>query len=303
MKYIILLLLLLLLIFKILNKVESFNNKYNFEDSIKNYSSNNLISRIVKITRNDYYEKNKFIPKGNIIHILKENLVFFIDNDLNKLNKKIKLNILDHPFRSTDKSVYNYKDFLYNKNILEVKCEDWGDKLNKKLQIIPIGFDSKSFINGLQKKMIQISKSQKTINNKPLKILCNAHLSKYKKPISGNYNQRQELFDKLKNNELVDFWREKKNIVEMWRLHDNYSFELCPEGNGLDTHRFYEALYLNTIPIVKKNSLESMYKKFPCIIVNDWKDITEKNLKEWKKQLAKRVENEKYKLRKDYWLD
>ena len=89
----------------------------------------------------------------------------------------------------------------------------------------------------------------------------------------------------------------------MWRLHDNYSFELCPEGNGLDTHRFYEALYLNTIPIVKKNSLESMYKKFPCIIVNDWKDITEKNLKEWKKQLAKRVENEKYKLRKDYWLD
>ena len=111
------------------------NNKYNFEDSIKNYSSNNLISRIVKITRNDYYEKNKFIPKGNIIHILKENLVFFIDNDLKKLNKKIKLNILDHPFRSTDKSVYNYKDFLNNKNILEVKCEDWGDKLNKNYKL------------------------------------------------------------------------------------------------------------------------------------------------------------------------
>ena len=68
--------------------------------------------------------------------------------------------------------------------------------------------------------------------------------------------------------------KSKKSKEETWKLHDNYSFELCPEGNGLDTHRFYEALLLNTIPIVKRNSLESMYIQFPCVIVDDWKEIT-----------------------------
>ena len=52
---------------------------------------------------------------------------------------------------------------------------------------------------------------------------------------------------------MIDFWEKKTERTKTWELHDNYSFELCPEGNGMDTHRFYEALFLNTIPIVKKN--------------------------------------------------
>ena len=106
----------------------------------------------------------------------------------------------------------------------------------------------------------------------------------------------------MKNNKLVDFWGEKKTKEETWEEHNNYSFELCPEGNGLDTHRFYEALLLNTIPIVKKNTLEPMYRNFPCVIVDEWKEITENNLIKWRKQLSKRVENEKYKLKKDFWI-
>ena len=90
--------------------------------------------------------------------------------------------------------------------------------------------------------------------------------------------------------------------IDTWEQHDNYSFELCPEGNGLDTHRFYEALYLNTIPIVKKNSLESLYRKYPCVIINEWGDITEENCRKWKKELQDRVEKEKYKLNTEYWF-
>jgi hypothetical protein len=62
-------------------------------------------------------------------------------------------------------------------------------------------------------------------------------------------------------------------------------------------------LLLNTIPIVKRNSLESMYIQFPCVIVDEWSEITKKNCIKWKNELHDRIENEKYKLRKDYWLD
>ena len=102
---------------------------------------------------------------------------------------------------------------------------------------------------------------------------------------------------------MIDFWEKKTERTETWKLHDNYSFELCPEGNGMDTHRFYEALFLNTIPIVKKNALEPMYKIFPCVIVDEWEEITEKNCANWKKKLSKRIQNEKYKLKLKYWLN
>lgn len=56
----------------------------------------------------------------------------------------------------------------------------------------------------------------------------------------------------------------------------NHKFVLCPEGNGIDTHRFWETLYMGTIPIVKRNILASeLYAGFPCIIVDKWEDVTE----------------------------
>ena len=32
-----------------------------------------------------------------------------------------------------------------------------------------------------------------------------------------------------------------------------YSFIACPAGNGLDTHRVWEALYVESVPIVKRS--------------------------------------------------
>jgi len=230
-----------------------------------------------------------------------EDLKYFIDNELNKLKTTIILNIIDHETRSVCFSSNNYKNFLNNPNIIKVYAENWFDTLHPKIVISPIGFESKATIDGNEDKMIHISKTQKKIEDKPLKILCNTHFLIHQNPKSGSYNQRQEVLDQLKNNKLIDFWKNKQNKETTWKLHDNYSFELCPEGNGLDTHRFYEALLLNTIPIVKRNSLESMYIKFPCVIVDDWNEITEKNCIKWKNELKDRIHNEKYKLNMDFW--
>jgi hypothetical protein len=53
---------------------------------------------------------------------------------------------------------------------------------------------------------------------------------------------------------------------------------VCPIGAGLDTHRFYESIYFNTIPIVKRNEISDLHEKFPCIIVNDWDEVNYESL-------------------------
>jgi hypothetical protein len=285
----------------LLNTKENFENsdKYNFKQHI-NKNKTKLITRLSKVNKKYLYTRQPINTKK--IDILVDDLKYFVDNHIDKISNKTTINIFDHPLRSVCISSFNYKDFINNKNINRVFVENWNDKLHHKLTITPIGFESKAILDGNQELMIKISKIQKKIEDKPLKILCNSHFAIYKNPQSSSYNQRQEVLDELKDNKLIDFWKNKNSKEDTWNLHNNYSFELCPEGNGLDTHRFYEALFLNTIPIVKRNSLEIMYRKFPCVIVDDWNEITEEKCIIWRNELKDRIENEKYKLETDFWL-
>jgi hypothetical protein len=63
-------------------------------------------------------------------------------------------------------------------------------------------------------------------------------------------------------------------------------FVAAPRGNGLDTHRLWEALYLKAFPIVKTSTLDSLYRDLPVVIVQNWEDVTEefllKKLEEFK---------------------
>jgi hypothetical protein len=57
-------------------------------------------------------------------------------------------------------------------------------------------------------------------------------------------------------------------------------YVLSPSGCGEATHRFFEAIYLDTIPIVKKTNkvFDKLYNVFPCLVVNDWSEVTEELL-------------------------
>ena len=56
-------------------------------------------------------------------------------------------------------------------------------------------------------------------------------------------------------------------------------FVLCPRGNGIDTHRLWEALYVGSIPIVKyhKNSYD-LFSDLPILFVDSWEIINEEFL-------------------------
>jgi hypothetical protein len=59
-------------------------------------------------------------------------------------------------------------------------------------------------------------------------------------------------------------------------LHKSY-YTLSPRGAGEDCHRFYEAIYLDSIPIVKRTNthFDKLYDIFPCLIINNWEEVTE----------------------------
>ena len=77
-------------------------------------------------------------------------------------------------------------------------------------------------------------------------------------------------------------------------------FTISPRGNGLDTHRLWEALYLGSIPVVKTSVLDSLYKDLPVLIINDWNEVTEEYLNE-NYELMKRKTYNLDKLNISYW--
>lgn len=58
----------------------------------------------------------------------------------------------------------------------------------------------------------------------------------------------------------------------------NHLFVICPEGNGIDTHRIWECLYMGVIPIVENNINNSFYTDLPMLVVDDWDELTEEGL-------------------------
>lgn len=53
-----------------------------------------------------------------------------------------------------------------------------------------------------------------------------------------------------------------------------HKYAICPRGNGIDTHRFWECLYLKVVPIVIRTNITDYYQKwFPMIVLDKWEDL------------------------------
>jgi hypothetical protein len=78
-------------------------------------------------------------------------------------------------------------------------------------------------------------------------------------------------------------------------------FVLSPRGNGIDTHRTWETLYLGSIPIVKTSSLDPMYEGLPVLIVQNFEDITERFLEEKYEEMSHTTYNLQ-RLNSSYWF-
>jgi hypothetical protein len=77
-------------------------------------------------------------------------------------------------------------------------------------------------------------------------------------------------------------------------------FCFCPRGNGIDTHRMWESLYMGCIPIVKKYHTHDFCDDLPVLFVDEWSQINESYLQEkWEEYSNREWNYEKLKL--PYW--
>jgi hypothetical protein len=59
-----------------------------------------------------------------------------------------------------------------------------------------------------------------------------------------------------------------------------------PRGNGLDTHRIWESLYLGAIPIVVSDDFLDSYLGWPIWVVGDWAEVTNLTRSELEKKYS-----------------
>ena len=228
--------------------------------------------------RFDIHKQLKKIDKDNmIIGIPKRILVAntkLLDNALREINFNIIIWIMDKPSSSCCKPIgYNKKQqlsLINNPKIIKCLSEDWMGKDLKKLQPMPIGIGTKRNILHQLKNYLENNNYKKTpFNQKPLKVSGAGILRKYRmRPRwamkrEWGYDKlkkysRPYCFNKLKKNKCVNFL-DKMDLISYFHHFNNYKFTLSPFGNGPDCHRTWEALTLNTIPIVKNKSIR------PCI--------------------------------------
>ena len=82
----------------------------------------------------------------------------------------------------------------------------------------------------------------------------------------------------------------------------NHDFVLCPPGNGIDTHRLWETLYMGSIPIVKRDSAHAGWTDLPILFVNNWSEVTHNRLTIERDRIRSSTWNLE-KLRVGYWIN
>jgi hypothetical protein len=109
--------------------------------------------------------------------------------------------------------------------------------------------------------------------------------------IGTNRGERQRVHEIASQAPCVFQLPQRLGQLEYLKNLVTYKFLLSPPGNGVDTHRTWEAMYLGVVPIVKDSVAMRSFRKrgLPMWIIESWDDlllVREKDLERKYEQLA-----------------
>ena len=245
--------------------------------------------RFIKKVENNIFISGEFfekISRGKSSIVFSSLDSFPLKKDYSKYKKKIW--VFHNSDETFDLNAKKKLDYFHPK-----KCFSQNLIINKEnYHFIPIGLENSKFHkNGDIKDFLKLRKVK--LEKKP-RILFGFKNTNPKRV------QLKHQFKKLIITDETNGW----NSFFYRRILLNYMFVICPEGNGIDTHRMWEALYLRTIPIIKKNMISNFIKKakIPVLILNKWSDLSKFDEKQLQKFYfsKKKLFNNRY-LFQDYW--
>lgn len=165
--------------------------------------------------------------------------------------------------------------FDANFNLRKSNLKKWfGQNIiikNEILQSLPIGLENSEWVI----KDNKIEKIKNILNvEKNIKNLIYLNLN-----IETNPQERIKPYNVLKDKKYVtiEYGKNGQNFNSYLDNIYNHCFVICAPGNGFDTHRLWETLYCNTIPIHKKSVNTSYYEDLPICFIDEWEQLLDEN--------------------------
>jgi hypothetical protein len=148
------------------------------------------------------------------------------------------------------------------------------------------GFSQKMLLNA-HEKWIGTNGNGSLVSTSVRNILCLLCFS-------YTHQERQRAYNMLANKSFITDLNKDSNKYGsaqsrlLGRVPVEYNYEMTarsvyaisPRGCGEATHRFFEAIYLDCIPVVKRTNtvFDRLYALYPCLVVDDWNQVTEELL-------------------------
>jgi hypothetical protein len=226
---------------------------YNFHSGINKYAKDIILIKnfndINLNLLNKYFLEHCNLKRVKTVklfiytHILEPFTKFilpFLDDTIQYI---LYLHNSDHSFNE------DYKNILESLKIKKVYSQnidfdsDTNTTISNKLHFLPIGIANSMWAHGNLEELYTVM--QETYKNTKVN-------SVYVNINPNTYDYRKKVLDKIiyKSNFNVS---SNKPYIEYLRELASHRFSLCIRGNGLDTHRFWESLYLGVIPIIINN--------------------------------------------------
>lgn len=129
---------------------------------------------------------------------------------------------------------------------------------------LPIGLENLDYFNnGLISDYLKLQNNTNILETKILSAFS----------VSTNYTERSKALEAIEKNKFATIIKNKITQKEYQKLLVSHKFVLSPEGNGIDCHRTWEAIYANAIPIVKRSNFTEYFNDLPILILDDFNEI------------------------------
>jgi len=252
-------------------------------------------------------EKNiDFININKFSFLQSENVVFcktdFILNEFSSIKKNGKNIIL-----ITGNSDYPITDFHVErlpKNVLKWYAQNALSNAEI-LECIPTGLENKDKCNrdGHGVSYYDLVSEKEKLLNRDLNIKPNKFIySNFN--IQTNVAERTKCLNVIKDIKHIDWENGGLTLKNFFNKILEYKMILCPVGNGVDTHRLWEVLYSNRVPITIKvgnYNIYNLYKQLPIIVLDNYEQLYDLNLLELEYEKAYSKFNNIYISEFDYW--
>lgn len=160
---------------------------------------------------------------------------------LSRISPHVKLVLYLH------NSDHKLESIIENKNVVRVYSQN-PSITHPSVRLLPIGVANSMFRHGNLLELYNVM-SNEYKNRKTKDVYININ--------PATYNYRQVVIDEFQKGGVI---MSKSGIPFKEYLEElsKHNFCLCVRGNGYDTHRFWESLYVKTVPVIINNRFTDM---------------------------------------------